>query len=178
MLQTGGLRLTLASFSPYPCPWRPGVLIHEAHGGHSPETAGGVLDLTEAARKILGDQRGSNPSSGKTLQAELFERVNETNRRANLRFIRLMSLMFPSVMLISRFPFVIALWYGGILCHRRLGLPRRVRGIQQLPRDADLAYNSPRMGGEYIQARPVSLDRINALMDEKPEIADKLEPFR
>src|SRR5690606_25887187 len=106
-------------------------------------------------------------------QAELFERVNETNRRANLRFIRLMSLMFPSVMLISSLSFVIALWYGGILV---------IEGSVSL--GGFVAFNSylgmliwpiTALGwvANIFRRGSVSLDRINALMDEKPEIADK-----
>lgn len=173
MLQTGGLRLTLASFSPILVL---GVLVFsymKLMQGTVQRQQEAFSDLTEAARENFSGIRVIKSFVREKHQAELFERVNETNRRANLRFIRLMSLMFPSVMLISSLSFVIALWYGGILV---------IEGSVSL--GGFVAFNSylgmliwpiTALGwvANIFRRGSVSLDRINALMDEKPEIADK-----
>src|SRR5690606_5391886 len=93
MLQTGGLRLTLASFSPILVL---GVLVFsymKLMQGTVQRQQEAFSDLTEAARENFSGIRVIKSFVREKHQAELFERVNETNRRANLRFIRLMSLM-------------------------------------------------------------------------------------
>ena len=84
-----------------------------------------------------------------------------------------MSMMFPSVMLISSLSFVVALWYGGMLV---------IDGVVSL--GEFVAFNSylgmliwpiTALGwvANIFKRGSVSLDRINTMMDEKPEIADK-----
>jgi ATP-binding cassette subfamily B multidrug efflux pump len=173
MLQTGGFRLTAASFAPI---FALGVLVfffmRVMHSAVQRQQEA-FSNLTEAARENFSGIRVIKSFVQENRQIKRFERVNEANRRANLRFIRIMSLMNPSVMLVSSLSFVIALWYGGLLV---------IDGTITL--GEFVAFNSylgmviwpiTALGwvANIFKRGSVSLNRINALMDEKPEIADK-----
>jgi ATP-binding cassette subfamily B multidrug efflux pump len=173
MLQTGGFRLTAASFAPI---FALGVLVfffmRVMHSAVQRQQEA-FSNLTEAARENFSGIRVIKSFVQENRQIKRFERVNEENRRANLRFIRIMSLMNPSVMLVSSLSFVIALWYGGLLV---------IDGTITL--GEFVAFNSylgmviwpiTALGwvANIFKRGSVSLNRINALMDEKPEIADK-----
>ena len=173
MLQTGGLRLTAASFAPILVL---GILVFSymrIMQSTIQRQQEAFSNLTEAARENFSGIRVIKSFVQENHQTERFESVNEANRRANLRFIRIMSMMFPSVMLVSSLSFVIALWYGGLLV---------IDGAVSL--GEFVAFNSylgmliwpiTAVGwvANIFKRGSVSLDRINALMDEKPEIADK-----
>ena len=173
MLQTGGFRLTAASFAPI---FALGVLVfffmRVMHSAVQRQQEA-FSNLTEAARENFSGIRVIKSFVQENRQIKRFERVNEENRRANLRFIRIMSLMNPSVMLVSSLSIVIALWYGGLLV---------IDGTITL--GEFVAFNSylgmviwpiTALGwvANIFKRGSVSLNRINALMDEKPEIADK-----
>jgi len=173
MLQTGGFRLTAASFAPILIL---GVLVFsymKIMQSTVQRQQEAFSNLTEAARENFTGIRVIKSFVQEKHRTEHFERINEANRRANLRFTRLMSLMFPSVMLISSLSFVIALWYGGMLV---------IEGSVSL--GGFVAFNSylgmliwpiTALGwvANIFKRGSVSLGRINALMDEKPEIADR-----
>jgi len=173
MLQTGGFRLTAASFAPILIL---GVLVFsymKIMQSTVQRQQEAFSNLTEAARENFSGIRVIKSFVQEKHRTEHFERINEANRRANLRFTRLMSLMFPSVMLISSLSFVIALWYGGMLV---------IEGSVSL--GGFVAFNSylgmliwpiTALGwvANIFKRGSVSLGRINALMDEKPEIADR-----
>ena len=130
-------------------------------------------NLTEAARENFSGIRVIKSFVQEKHQISRFERVNEINRRANLRFIRIMSMMFPSVMLVSSLSFVIALWYGGLMViGGTISLGEFVAFNSYL---GMLIWPITALGwvANIFKRGSVSLNRINALIDEKPEISDK-----
>lgn len=173
MLQTGGLRLTAASFAPILALAALVFFFMRIMQSTVQRQQEAFSNLTEAARENFSGIRVIKSFVQEDRQINRFEHANEANRQANLRFIRLMSMMFPSVMLISSLSFVVALWYGGMLV---------IDGVVSL--GEFVAFNSylgmliwpiTALGwvANIFKRGSVSLDRINTMMDEKPEIADK-----
>ncbi len=133
-------------------------------------------NLTETARENFSGIRVIKAFSQEQNETVKFEKANSINREANLKFVRLISIMFPSVMAISSLSFVIALWYGGI---------HVIEGVLTL--GGFVAFNSylgmliwpiTALGwvANIFQRGAVSLGRINTIIDEKPEISDCIAP--
>lgn len=129
-------------------------------------------NLTETARENFSGIRVIKSFVQEHKEIERFEQANKVNKEANLKFVRLMSLMFPCVALVASVSFVIALWYGGILVIKdRLTLGGFVAFNSYL---GMLIWPITALGwvANIFQRGSVSLKRINAIMDEIPEIAD------
>ena len=173
MWQTGGFSLTAASFAPI---FVLAVLIFffmRIMQNAVQKQQEAFSNLTEAARENFSGIRVIKSFVQEKHQISRFERVNEINRRANLRFIRIMSMMFPSVMLVSSLSFVIALWYGGLMViGGTISLGEFVAFNSYL---GMLIWPITALGwvANIFKRGSVSLNRINALIDEKPEISDK-----
>ncbi len=172
MFNTAGFRLTAACFAPLVIL---GIIVFffmrimQSTVQRQQET---FSNLTETARENFSGIRVIKSFVQEQKEIERFERANKINKEANLKFVRLMSLMFPSVALVASISFVIALWYGGILVIR-----------DQLTLGGFVAFNSylgmliwpiTALGwvANIFQRGSVSLSRINTILDEKPEIAD------
>ncbi|MGI6668076.1 MAG: ABC transporter ATP-binding protein [Acetivibrionales bacterium] len=173
MWKTAGFRLTAASFAPLLFLLVVVLYFMKIMQSAVQKQQEAFSDLTESARENFSGIRVIKSFAQEQKEIERFERVNKTNMQANLRFIRLMSMMFPSVMLVSSLSLVVAIWYGGILV---------IEGSLTL--GGFVAFNSylgmliwPIAGLGWVvnifQRGSVSLRRINAIMDEKPEIADR-----
>lgn len=172
MLQTGGLKLTAACFSPLFLLGIAVVFFMKVMQARVQKQQEAFSALTEAARENFSGIRVIKAFAQEQKQIGRFEKANAENREANLKFVRLMSMMFPTVMFISSLSFVIALWYGGVLV------------IQEaLTLGGFVAFNSylgmliwpiTAIGwvANMFQRGLVSLERINTILDEKPEIAD------
>ncbi|HPZ05584.1 MAG TPA: ABC transporter ATP-binding protein [Clostridiales bacterium] len=173
MWQTGGFSLTAASFAPI---FVLAVLIFffmRIMQNAVQKQQEAFSNLTEAARENFSGIRVIKSFVQEKHQISRFERVNEINRRVNLRFIRIMSMMFPSVMLVSSLSFVIALWYGGLMViGGTISLGEFVAFNSYL---GMLIWPITALGwvANIFKRGSVSLNRINALIDEKPEISDK-----
>ena len=172
MFNTAGFNLTAACFAPLVIL---GIIVFffmkimQSTVQRQQET---FSNLTETARENFSGIRVIKSFVQEQKEIERFEHANKVNKEANLKFVRLMSMMFPSVALIASISFVIALWYGGILVIR-----------DQLTLGGFVAFNSylgmliwpiTALGwvANIFQRGSVSLNRINTIMDEKPEIAD------
>lgn len=128
--------------------------------------------ITENARENFSGIRVVKAFAQEQKEIEKFERSNMYNRQMNLKFVRLMSLMHPLVMTVSAFSFAIALWLGGIeVINRRMSLGDFVAFNSFL---GMLIWPIAAVGWttNMFQRGLVSLKRINAIMDEKPEITD------
>ena len=172
MFNTAGFSLTAACFAPLIVL---GVVVFffmkimQSTVQRQQET---FSNLTETARENFSGIRVIKSFVQEQKEIDRFERANKVNKEANLKFARLMSMMFPSVSLVASISFVIALWYGGILVVR-----------DQLTLGGFVAFNSylgmliwpiTALGwvANIFQRGSVSLSRINTIMDETPEIAD------
>ncbi|HEX2945701.1 MAG TPA: ABC transporter ATP-binding protein [Clostridia bacterium] len=172
MFNTAGFKLTAACFAPLIVL---GIVVFffmkimQSTVQRQQET---FSNLTETARENFSGIRVIKSFVQERKEIERFEHANKVNKEANLKFVRLMSMMFPSVMLVASVSFVIALWYGGILVIR-----------DQLTLGGFVAFNSylgmliwpiTALGwvANIFQRGGVSLNRINTIMDETPEIRD------
>ncbi|RCX09873.1 ATP-binding cassette subfamily B protein [Anaerobacterium chartisolvens] len=172
MLGSGGLKFTALCFAPLLVLCISIVFFMRVMQARVQEQQEAFSNLTEAARESFSGIRVIKAFAQEQKEILRFERINALNRDANLKFVRLMSMMFPAVMSISALSFVIALWYGGILV---------IQGSLTL--GDFVAFNSylgmliwpiTAIGwvANMFQRGLVSLDRINAIMDEAPEISD------
>ena len=173
MWRTGGFALTAASFAPLLLLSVVVFLFMRIMQSAAHKQQEAFSNLTETARENFSGIRVIKSFVQEEKETERFRRANEASRRANLRFIRLMSMMFPSVMLVASLSFVIALWYGGLLA---------INGTIAL--GSFVAFNSylgmliwpiTALGWvvNIFERGSVSLKRINTIMDEKPEITDR-----
>lgn len=176
MIVSGGLKLTAASFSPLLLLLVfAGVFMKQMHSRIT-KMQEAFSDMTETARENFSGIRVIKAFVQEAREIARFEAANSHNRRMNLRFVRLISMMFPTIMTISSLAFAIGLWYGGALV---IGGEMSLGGF--------VAFNSylgmlvwPISAVGWVmnmfQRGSVSLQRINAIMDEKPEIEDSPEP--
>jgi len=175
MLVTAGFRLTAACFAPLLFLAVNVIFFMRIMEAAVQKQQEAFSNLTETARENFSGIRVIKSFVQEQKEIEKFERVNRINKEANLKFVRLMSMMFPSVMLISSISFVIALWYGGTLV---------IEGALSL--GDFVAFNSylglliwpiTALGwvANIFQRGFVSLERISKIMDEKPEITDRTE---
>jgi ATP-binding cassette subfamily B protein len=172
MWYTAGAGLTLACFSPLVLLGVSVAFFTKAMQSRVEKQQEAFSGLTETARENFSGIRVIKAFVQEEKEIGRFERANSVNREANLKFVRLMSMMFPTVMTISSLSFVIALWYGGYLVIK-----------DSLTLGGFVAFNSylgmliwpiTAIGwvANMFQRGSVSLERINTIMDEKPEIAD------
>ena len=175
MWNTAGLSLTAASFSPLVLLGISVAFFMKIMQSRVEKQQEAFSNLTETARENFSGIRVIKAFVQEKKEIERFEKANSVNREANLKFVRLMSMMFPTVMSIAALSFVIALWYGGYLV---------IKGSLTL--GGFVAFNSylgmliwpiTAIGwaANMFQRGSVSLERINVIMDEKPEIADSEE---
>ncbi|MFW6266687.1 MAG: ABC transporter ATP-binding protein [Halanaerobiales bacterium] len=105
-------------------------------------------------------------------EVDRFAEANKHNREQNIDLIKSWGLFGPLVQFISGLSFVIVLWYGGILV---------IRGVISL--GEFVAFNSylgmltwPMMAVGFVinilQRGSASLERLNLIFSEKPEITD------
>lgn len=173
MFATAGWRLTAACFAPLLLLSVTVVFFMKIMESAVTKQQEAFSNLTETARENFSGIRVVKSFVQEQKEIEKFKQVNSINKEANLKFTRLISMMFPSVMLISSLSFIIALWYGGILV---------IEGSLTL--GDFVAFNSylglliwpiTALGwvANIFQRGSVSLERINKIMDERPEITDR-----
>lgn len=173
MLETAGLRLTAACFAPLLFLAVTVVFFMKIMQSTVQKQQEAFSNLTETARENFSGIRVIKSFVQEQKEIGRFEHINSLNKEANLKFVRLMSMMFPSVMLISSVSFVIALWYGGMLViDGTISLGDFVAFNTYL---GLLIWPITALGwtANIFQRGSVSLGRISEIMDEKPEIADR-----
>jgi ABC-type multidrug transport system, ATPase and permease components len=172
MINSGGVKLTLASFAPLILLFV--FMMFFSKSMHQRVTAQqeAFSAMTETARENFSGIRVIKSFVQELKEIQKFEKANRHNRQMNLRFVMLTNMMFPTIMTISSIAFAIGLWFGGILVIR-----------EQITLGGFIAFNSylgmliwpiSALGWviSIFQRGKVSLERINAIMDEKPGIQD------
>lgn len=173
MWNTAGFKLTAASFMPLFLLGIAAIFFMRVMQSRVLKQQEAFSDLTETARENFSGIRVVKAFVQEQNEIKKFEKANSLNKTANIKFVRLVSIMFPSVMAISSISFLIALWYGGIMV---------IEGSLTL--GGFVAFNSylgmliwpiTAIGwiAHIFQRGSVSLKRINTIMDEKPEIQDR-----
>lgn len=172
MLNTAGPGLTAASFSPLLLLGLSVGFFLKIMQARVQRQQEAFSELTETARENFSGIRVVKAFAQEINEIKRFERANSVNRQANMRFVRLMSMMFPTIAFISSLSFVIALWYGGALViDRSLSLGSFVAFNGYL---GMLIWPIAALGwvANIFQRGSVSLERVNAILDEVPEIQD------
>ena len=150
MWKTAGFKLTAASFAPLLFLLAVVFFFMKIMQSAVQRQQEAFSNLTECARESFSGIRVIKSFAREQKEIQRFEHVNKINRQANLKFVRLMSMMFPSVMLVSSLSLVVAIWYGGILVIEGSTYFRRFRRIQQLSRHADMAHCGAGLGRKHI----------------------------
>lgn len=173
MISTGGLKLTLASFAPFIFLFIFMMIFTKLMHQRITAMQESFSVMTETARESFSGIRVIKSFVQEIKEIEKFEKANKHNRQMNLKFVMLMNMMFPTIMAISSIAFVIGLWYGGILViSKNISLGSFIAFNSYL---GMLIWPISALGWviSIFQRGSVSLERINAIMDEVPEIQDK-----
>ncbi len=172
MIGTAGFKLTLICFLPLALL---GLIISlNVKFMHSKieKMQEAFSQLTETARENFSGIRVVKSFVQEQKEMAKFIASNKYNKEMNLIFVRNTSLLFPIVMSVSTLTFAIALWYGGSLVisgEITLGSFIAFNGYL-----LTLTWPIAALGWvtSLFQRGFVSLKRINAILDEKPEIED------
>lgn len=175
MAATGGLKLTFIVF--IPLMMLGGIIIFFVRIMHKTveNMQEAFSNLTETARENFSGIRVVKSYVQEIKEVLEFEKANAHNKQMNLKYVRLMSLLFPSIMSVSSLSFAIALWYGGLLViEHQISLGDFVAFNSYL---GMLIWPIAALGWitSMFQRGLVSLQRINIILDEKPEIEDRLD---
>lgn len=119
MLSTAGVKLTLASFCPLILLALIIGLFMKQMQIRLQKMQESISQLTETARENFSGIRVVKSFVQELKEIKKFEKSDLYNKQMNMRFVNLMSMLFPTVMSISALSFAIALWYGGILVINR-----------------------------------------------------------
>ncbi|PWK15910.1 ABC transporter ATP-binding protein [Tumebacillus permanentifrigoris] len=172
MIYTVGWQLTLLSLAPMPLliliSRMFGKVIHKRFS----EVQESFGSLSDRVNESFAGARVVKTFVQEDAEIQKFTSINQVNFQRNLKLARVNGIYNPLVMLVSTFSFLIALSYGGILV---------VRGSITL--GEFISFNTylalmtwPMMAiGQVIniwQRASASMERINIIMNTKPEIID------
>lgn len=173
MINSAGIKLTLASFAPLILLFIFMLFFSKAMHQRITAMQEAFSAMTETARENFSGIRVIKSFVQEIKEIQKFEKANRHNRQMNLKFVMLTNMMFPTIMTISSIAFAIGLWFGGILVIR-----------EQITLGGFIAFNSylgmlvwpiSALGWviSIFQRGKVSLERINTIMDELPDIKDE-----
>ncbi len=158
-------------------------------GGRSPRSLSGAgstplfssvqgrfSDISARVQESLAGVRVVRAYAQEEREEEEFQRVNQEYLEGNRRLAFWSTAIHPLLQMLIGLGFVAVLWYGGLLVIRGAHHGGRVRLLQFLPQQADLADDRHRLGGQPGPARPASLARIREVLDTEPAIRDE-EPL-
>lgn len=173
MLRTAGPGLTLASASPLLLLALLILFVSNPLQNRIEKMQESFSFLTEKVREHFSGIRVVKSFAQEPMELNNFHSVNSYNRKVNLKYTRIMSTLFPLVMAISSFSFVIAIGYGGnkvINAQMTLGGFVAFNSFLMM-----LIWPTATIGWtiSIFQRGIVSLKRINAILEVEPEIVDK-----
>lgn len=166
------LRLTLLALIPLPflslISVKFGKVIHQKFR----KVQESFSNMTDKAQENFSGIRVVKAFSQENEEIEKFSEANRENFDKNVDMIKIQGLFNPLVQLISGFSFLIVIWYGGMLV---------IKGVISL--GDFVAFNSylamltwPMMALGFVinrlQRGAASLDRINEIFAEEPDIYD------
>ena len=178
MINTGGILLTLTSFIPLVILGFLMVLFLRLMPERVQKMQESFSNLTEVARENFSGIRVVKSFVQENQEIAKFEKANSHNRNMNMKFARLMSMMFPTVMSVSALSFAIALWFGGVLViEGRITLGDFVAFNSYL---GMLIWPIAALGwmASMFQRGSVSLQRVNAILEEEPVVREPERPAR
>ena len=167
------LRLTLLALIPLPflslVAVKFGQIIHKKYK----KVQESFSDMTDNVQENFSGIRVVKAFSQEKEEINKFAKSNYKNYKKNVEMIKFSGLFHPLVQFISALSFLIVIWYGGILV---------IRGVISL--GDFVAFNSylamltwPMMALGFVinhlQRGAASLDRLNVIFKQKPDIYDK-----
>ncbi|MGI6705548.1 MAG: ABC transporter ATP-binding protein [Clostridia bacterium] len=175
MIQTISLELTLIASIPFPIlvyfMLKFGTLINRRFRRVQESFA----DLTRKAQENISGIRVIKAFAQEDAEIMNFKKLNEENYRINMELVKVWGLFFPLIGFISALSYLAVLVYGGILVvQNKISLGDFVAfnsyiGIIIRPiRHIGMLIN-------VIQRGKASMERIQELLQEKPEIYDEKE---
>lgn len=172
MACTSGWKLTILSFSPMILLFIIMLFFVKQMHARIFKMQEAYSRITETARENFSGIRVVKSFVQEMKEIEKFQKANNYNKQMNLKFVRLVSMMFPTIMSVSSIAFAVALWYGGIMViNNEITLGDFVAFNSYLTM---LIWPLSAIGWviSMFQKASVSLQRINTILDERPEIAD------
>lgn len=172
MIHTTNLKLTLVAISTLPfiaiVVGKFGKIIHKRFI----KVQEAFSDLTDTAQENFAGIRVIKSFVQEENEIKKFSVVNNSNLSKNLSLVKISGIFHPLVQFMSSISFLIVLWYGGILVIR-----------DDISLGDFVAFNSylssmvwPMMATGWVinlfQRGAASMDRLNIIFEEKPEITD------
>ncbi len=129
-------------------------------------------DLTDQTQENFSGIRVVKGFAQENEEKDKFRQVNQKNVDANMHLVRVWGLFMPLVQFISALSFIIVLGYGGILViNGSISLGNFVTFNSYL---GMLTWPMMAIGWVFnmIQRGKASMDRLNTLFENKPEVTD------
>lgn len=174
MSRSMNLTLTLLMFIPYPfliflMGWF-GSLIHHRFKKVQESFAG----ISAKAQENISGIRVVKAFVQEENEMENFTRLNRENYKINMRLVKIQGFFHPLIAMLTNLSYLIVLYFGGrLVLNRSITLGDFIAFnsyIGILIRPAGMIG----MIISFLQRARASSERINALLDEKPEITDDL----
>ena len=173
MITTIDWRLTVVALLPLPfmaaIVTRFGQLIHSRFK----KVQEAFSDLTDRTQENFSGIRVVKGFAQENEEKEKFRQVNQKNVDTNMHLIRVWGFFMPLVQFISALSFIIVLGYGGVLViNGTITLGNFVTFNSYL---GMLTWPMMAIGWVFnmIQRGKASMDRLNTLLDNKPDITDE-----
>ncbi|WP_352418860.1 ABC transporter ATP-binding protein [Proteiniborus sp.] len=177
MIKTANLKLTLISLLPLPflafLVMKFGKMIH----GRFKDVQDAFSKLTDKVQENFAGVRVIKSFVQEENEIDKFTDSNKYNFKMNMNLIKVWGMFSPLIQFISAISFLIIIWYGGLLVINN-----------EISLGAFIAFNSylgllvwPIMAIGWVinmfQRGIASMERLNAIFNEKPEIVDKENPL-
>lgn len=172
MINAAGIKLALASFAPFILLFVFMLYFSKSMHQRIANMQEAFSAMTETARENFSGIRVIKAFVQELKEIQKFEKANSHNKKMNLKFVMLISMMFPTIMAISSIAFAIGLWFGGILViEGKITLGQFIAFNSYL---GMLVWPVSALGWviSSFQRGLVSLKRINAILHEVPEIQE------
>ena len=130
-------------------------------------------DLTDNVQENFSGIRVIKSFVQEEPEIQKFTGINKCNMDANIKLVKISSLFFPLIQLIAAISFIIVLGYGGsLVIYGDISLGDFVAFIMYL---GNLSWPVMAIGWviNILQRGEASMERVQEILDEKPEIYDR-----
>jgi len=172
MISTANLKLTLISLIPLPflafVVLKFGKMIH----GRFRDVQDAFSDLTDKVQENFAGIRVVKSFVQEKKEIDKFTKANKHNFKMNIDLIKVWGLFSPLVQFISAISFLILIWYGGMsVINNEISLGDFIALNSYL---GLLVWPIMAIGWviNMFQRGIASMERLNAILSEKPEITD------
>ncbi len=175
MLTQTNIKLTLLALIPMPFIALTTLIMGGVIQGRFKNVQEAFEDLTTKVQEAFSGIRVIKAFTREDNENESFANANENNLKANMKLVRIFGIMFPLIMFISTLSLITAISLGGIMViNNEIEFGKYVEFMLYL---GLLTWPILAIGWvvNVLQRGIASLKRINAIMDEEPEIIDAVD---